>query len=133
MEERRYWYACDLRTALNRTKTVFGTVEAINEYKAMDALEKRVRKEHMSKIIRARLHEFDDETGKCEEPCFMMDNVLPDGGLHEKHRTEDDTTETSQACEEVKPATQGVSEPKFGDGWGKSVKDEVPVVGCRFK
>jgi hypothetical protein len=129
VEQLTYWYAVDIRTALARTKTIFGRIEGTTEFVALNHLEKEIRDVYHAKIIRARLHIVDKHTGVVGDPVMMMDNVLENGGLHAKHTVEGEK-ESSHACEE-KEGTTPVHLRGFGQGWGKAVKDDVSVV--KFK
>lgn len=132
VENTSYWYTVDLRTALARTKTIFGKIEAMNPYAAMDKIEANVKRDYHARVIKARLHEVNTDTGEYNpEACLLMDNVLEGGGLHRDHKVEGDP-ESSHASEEKK-GTPPVPAPEFSAGWGKAVTDNVSVTKDRFK
>lgn len=129
MDDQAFYYAMGVQINDRATKFTYGTIEAQNEYKAMDLLDKRAKEEHSGPMVELRLHKVDKTTGERDpEPVIIMGNIM---GKEYESKTAERSTKTSQACEEKQPASEGV--PQFGDGWGTKLPNPSPPVSLKHK
>ena len=128
VEDQAFWYSVGVKVSMG-TKFTYGTIEAPNEYKALDLLNERCEKEHGGPMCEAKIHRVNKETGeKDPDPLILMGNIM---GLQHAAKQQE---EVSQACDtEEPPSEEGVSEPKFGAGWGRKLPSPEPVISLAHK
>ena len=116
MDEMAFKYALAIRVQDNATKYTYGTISAMNEFKAMDKLARRAEKEHGGPMVGCKLNLIDQKTGEIsDEPYLIMGNTMGD---HSDAPLKTYTPrQTSQACEKEQSVSQSV--PEFGSGWGR--------------
>ncbi len=130
MGDQAFWYALGVAIGPRATKYVYGTVEAVNEYKALDVLDKQATEEHGGLLREAKLHRVNKETGEREDDACLL--VTPGDGS-------EGYLEKSLPRAPSKKLTQGEEKsskpdaPAFGDGWARKLPDPNPVVSLRHK
>lgn len=129
-----YWYSIDIRTALCRTKTVMGAVEAKDEFKAMKALENMAWEHYKGRVVRAKLHEIDENGEKCSEPVFVMTPGLPS----KEAPKNDDQRKPPKIIIPKSPNPQAASKApvhkhRFGQGWATHKQAPRPVISLTMK
>lgn len=130
VDNQAFWFALGVAIGERATKYVYGMIEATNEYKALDKLEKRASEEHGGTLREAKLHRVNIWTGEREDDaCLLVSPEDGSEGLLYKGLPKA-PQKSSQSCEEK-------SDPKepstFGSGWARKLSDPSPVVSLKHK
>lgn len=130
VEEQAFWYALGIAVGPRATKYVYGTVEALNEYKALDVLDKQATEEHGGLLKEAKLHRIVKETGEREEEACLL--VTPEDGSegYLEKALPRVPAKSSQACEK---SASTKDEGSFGDGWARKLPNPNPVIPLKHK
>jgi hypothetical protein len=131
VEDQAFWYALGIAVGPRATKYVYGTVEALNEYKALDMLDKQATEQHGGLLKEAKLHRIIKDTGEREEDaCLLVSPEDGSEGFLEKALPRVPKRKSSQACEENASAED---EGSFGDGWARKLPNPNPVISLKHK
>lgn len=128
MDKQAFWYSMGVALGMRATKYVYGTVEAVNEYKALDMLDKQAVQEHGGPLKEARLHRVNTETGeKADDACLI---VSPEDG------SESYLDKAGPQSKKLTPSEEsavGPSPPAFGRGWARKLTNPNPVISLKHK